>query len=132
MLDTVEVGPLRCSWERAGHSTLPRGALALVNDAFLQLVKTETHRGLEGRALGGFWTGGRVYGYPTETEPNPPDHAANVVQVDRGHVERVAVRADHLVAGADPRVGHAQERAQSLAAAWSSRTATSFDSRRKT
>jgi len=49
------------------------GALALVNDAFLQLVKTETHRGLEGRALGGFWTGGRVYGYRTEIEPNPPD-----------------------------------------------------------
>ncbi|MFO0583563.1 MAG: recombinase family protein [Anaeromyxobacter sp.] len=60
------------------------GALALVNDAFLQLVKTETHRGLEGRALGGFWTGGRVYGYRTETEPNPPDpeHPRKVPRIE--------------------------------------------------
>lgn len=28
--------------------------MGVVNDTFLQLVKTETHRGLEGRALGGF------------------------------------------------------------------------------
>lgn len=49
------------------------GALALVNDTFLQLVRTETHRGLEGRALGGFSTGGRCYGYRTITEENPPD-----------------------------------------------------------
>ena len=49
------------------------GAMALVNDTFLQLVRTETHRGLEGRALGGFWTGGKVYGYATVVEPNPPD-----------------------------------------------------------
>ncbi len=49
------------------------GAMALVNDTFLQLVRAETHRGLEGRALGGFWTGGRCYGYATVTEENPPD-----------------------------------------------------------
>ena len=49
------------------------GAMALVNDTFLQLVRTETHRGLEGRALTGFWTGGRVYGYSTVLEENPPD-----------------------------------------------------------
>lgn len=49
------------------------GAMALVNDTFLQLVRTETHRGLEGRALGGFWTGGRCYGYRTIQEENPPD-----------------------------------------------------------
>jgi hypothetical protein len=49
------------------------GAMALVNDTFLQLVGTETHRGLEGRALGGFWTGGRCCGYATVQEENPPD-----------------------------------------------------------
>lgn len=49
------------------------GAMALVNDTFLQLVRTETHRGLEGRALGGFSTGGRCYGYSTVQEENPPD-----------------------------------------------------------
>ena len=49
------------------------GAMALVNDTFLQLVRTETHRGLEGRALSGFWTGGKCYGYSTVQEENPPD-----------------------------------------------------------
>lgn len=49
------------------------GAMALVNDTFLQLVRTETHRGLEGRALAGFHTGGRCYGYHTVPEPNPTD-----------------------------------------------------------
>ena len=37
------------------------GALALVNDTMLQIVRSETLRGLEGRALAGFWAGGRVY-----------------------------------------------------------------------
>ncbi len=60
------------------------GAMALVNDTFLQLVKTETHRGLEGRALGGFATGGRVFGYTTEKEPNPPDpeHPRSVIKIN--------------------------------------------------
>ncbi len=51
------------------------GAMALVNDTFLQLVRAETHRGLEGRALGGFSTGGRCYGFTTVVEDNPPDPA---------------------------------------------------------
>ncbi len=49
------------------------GALALVNDTMLQIVRSETLRGLEGRALAGFWPGGRVYGYRTVREENPPD-----------------------------------------------------------
>ncbi len=49
------------------------GAMALVNDTFLQLVRAETHRGLEGRALAGFSTGGRCYGYAAIQEENPPD-----------------------------------------------------------
>lgn len=48
-------------------------AVGMGNDLFLQMVKAETHRGLEGRALAGFSTGGRVYGYSTVEEPNPPD-----------------------------------------------------------
>jgi DNA invertase Pin-like site-specific DNA recombinase len=55
------------------NARLTFGALALVNDQFLQLVRDETHRGLEGRALSGFWTGGRVYGYTTIPEENAPD-----------------------------------------------------------
>jgi DNA invertase Pin-like site-specific DNA recombinase len=81
------------------------GAMALVNDTFLQLVRTETHRGLEGRALGGFWTGGRCYGYATIQEENPPDpdhprkrlvieatEAATVRRVFRLFAEGVALK----------------------------------------
>lgn len=66
------------------------GAMALVNDTFLQLVRTETHRGLEGRALAGFHTGGRCYGYTTVEEPNPPDreHPRKVVRI---HEEEAAL-----------------------------------------
>jgi site-specific DNA recombinase len=65
------------------------GALALVNDAFLQFVKTETHRGLEGRALAGFWTGGRVYGYALRKEENPPDpeHPRTVPVIDESEAQ---------------------------------------------
>ena len=48
------------------------GAMALISDGFLQMIRTETHRGLEGRALAGFATGGKTYGFSTVPEPNPP------------------------------------------------------------
>lgn len=48
-------------------------ALGMVNDQFLQSVRKQTHRGLEGRALAGFWAGGRCYGYTTVEEESPPD-----------------------------------------------------------
>lgn len=67
------------------------GAMALVNDTFLQLVRSETHRGLEGRALGGFSTGGRVYGYRTIVEPNPPDpdHPRSIPVIDEAEAETI-------------------------------------------
>ncbi len=52
------------------------GALALVNDTMLQIVRSETLRRLEGRALTGFWVGGRVYGYRTIRNPPDPEHLA--------------------------------------------------------
>lgn len=60
------------------------GALALVNDMARQSARTQTRRGLEGRALQNFHTGGRCYGYRTEPEPNPPDplHPRAVMRVD--------------------------------------------------
>ncbi|ABC82106.1 recombinase family protein [Anaeromyxobacter dehalogenans] len=76
----------------AAGARLTFGALALVNDTFLQLVKTETHRGLEGRALGGFWTGGSCYGYRTVPEPTPQDpahpRAVPVIEADEAEVVR--------------------------------------------
>jgi DNA invertase Pin-like site-specific DNA recombinase len=55
------------------NARLVFGATALVNDTFLQIVRHETHRGLQGRALAGFSTGGRTYGYTTVEEENAPD-----------------------------------------------------------
>jgi site-specific DNA recombinase len=56
------------------------GTLAMVNDAFLQAVRSQTHRGLAERARNGFWTGGRVYGYRTvqESQPADPEHPRHV------------------------------------------------------
>lgn len=75
----------------AAGARLTFGAMALVNDTFLQLVRTETHRGLEGRALKGFSTGGRVYGYATRTEEAPPDpeHPRKVFVIDPAEAEVV-------------------------------------------
>src|SRR5947207_3282951 len=49
------------------------GVKALVNDEFLQNVRRQTWRGLEGRAIAGFHTGGKTCGYTTVAEPNPSD-----------------------------------------------------------
>ncbi|MGC3999593.1 MAG: recombinase family protein [Anaeromyxobacter sp.] len=85
-LASVHVRVIDCTTGAASDDHGARlifGAMSLVNDTFLQLVKTETHRGLEGRAIAGFSTGGRVYGYVTEPEPNPPDpeHPRQVILI---------------------------------------------------
>ncbi len=75
-LATAHVRVIDVSTGMASNSAGARiqfGALALVNDTMLQIVRSETLRGLEGRALAGFWAGGRVYGYKTVREENPPE-----------------------------------------------------------
>lgn len=66
-------------------------AMGMGNDQFLELVKAETHRGLAGRAQQGFWTGGRVYGFGTIPEPNPPDptHPRKVPVINQEQAEIV-------------------------------------------
>lgn len=67
------------------------GIRAVVNTAFLEMVRSETHRGLEGRALAGFHTGGACYGYRTEPEDKPqdPEHPRMVVRVDQDQAQVV-------------------------------------------
>jgi DNA invertase Pin-like site-specific DNA recombinase len=48
-------------------------AMGMGNDLFLQMVRKETHRGLEGRFLENFSTGGRCYGFRSVMEENPPN-----------------------------------------------------------
>jgi DNA invertase Pin-like site-specific DNA recombinase len=76
-----------CTTGRASDETGARltfGVTALMNDAFLEMVRAETHRGMEGRALAGFATGGRCYGYRTRKEENPPDpeHPRSEIVID--------------------------------------------------
>lgn len=76
-------------------------AVGMGNDMFLQMVRHETHRGLEGRHEKGFWTGGRVYGYRTVPEPNPPDpeHPRKVPVIDPGEAEVVRRIFNEYAAG---------------------------------
>jgi site-specific DNA recombinase len=82
------------------------GATALFADNMIQVVRAQTHRGLEGRALNGYWTGGRVYGYQTVAIANdaavrrPPkvlkvnaDEAANVRRIFQWYAEGMALGA---------------------------------------
>jgi hypothetical protein len=48
------------------------------------MVRYQTHRGLTGRALAGFSTGGSLYGYRTIAEPNPtdPEHPRKLWVID--------------------------------------------------
>jgi site-specific DNA recombinase len=81
------------------------GAVGLASDAFLQMVKHETHRGLEGRALAGFHTGGRCYGYKTIPEPQPTDplHPRAVPVVDLAEATVVRRIFETYAAGASLR-----------------------------
>lgn len=73
---------------------LTMGVTALMNSQFLEMVKHETLRGMERRAIDGYATGGRTYGYDTFKEENPPDpeHPRSVIalnEAEAGVVRRV-------------------------------------------
>lgn len=46
--------------------TAQRGVRALLSALYLEDLAARTHRGLEGQARRGYWTGGRAYGYRVE------------------------------------------------------------------
>jgi len=52
-----------------------RGFKGLMNEIFLDDLRDKTHRGIEGQARKGFWTGGRPYGYRLKliTDPSRMD-----------------------------------------------------------
>ena len=82
------------------------GVKGLFADQYLQAVRRQTHRGLEGRAIAGFHTGGRTFGYATVEEPSPPDpeHPRRIVVVDEAEAETVRRIFVSFVAGKSPRV----------------------------
>jgi DNA invertase Pin-like site-specific DNA recombinase len=91
---SINVSVIDCTTGMASDGAGARvtfGALALANDTFLQMVRTETHRGLEGRALAGFHTGGKTYGYTSVAEPNPSnvEHPRRLPVVDEAEAALV-------------------------------------------
>lgn len=84
------------------NARLNVGMRGLINDAFIQDVRKKTHRGLEGRALAGFHTGGSCYGYTTEPEKNPadPEHARKLVKVEQDEARVVRRIFDLYAEGA--------------------------------
>lgn len=80
-------------------------AFGFVADAFLEIVKHETHRGLAGRARAGFHTGGRCYGYRTIKEPDPinKDHPRAIVLIDEPEAATVRWVFAQVADGASPR-----------------------------
>lgn len=93
-LPPLGVKVVDCTTGRASDETGARltfGVTALMNDAFLEMVRAETHRGMEGRALTGFATGGRTFGYSTRKEANPsdPEHARSEMFINDAEAELV-------------------------------------------
>jgi DNA invertase Pin-like site-specific DNA recombinase len=82
------------------------GVKGLFADQYLQAVRRQTHRGLEGRALTGFHTGGRTFGYGTVEEPSPPDpeHPRRIPVVEEAEAAIVRQIFSLFLAGKSPRV----------------------------
>jgi site-specific DNA recombinase len=87
-------------------SRLLFGVKGLFADQYLQAVRRQTHRGLEGRALAGFHTGGRTFGYGTVEEPSPPDpeHPRRTAVVDEAEAAIVRQIFASFAAGKSPRL----------------------------
>ena len=51
-----------------------RGFKGLMNEIFLDDLREKTHRGIEGQARKGYWTGGRPYGYRLKPITDPTKH----------------------------------------------------------
>jgi len=67
-----------------------RGFKGLMNEIFLDDLREKVHRGLEGQAIKGRWTGGRVYGYRLRAILDPkqldaygqPKRIGTVLEID--------------------------------------------------
>src|SRR5204862_3803504 len=81
------------------------GVKGLFADQYLQAVRRQTHRGLEGRALAGFHTGGRTFGYATVEEPSPPDpeHPRRIPVIHDAEAKIVRQIFASFMAGKSPR-----------------------------
>ncbi len=107
-LDDLGVSVIDC--ETGGQSDdeaseMVFGVKALINGEFVKTIRRQTHRGLEGRALAGFHTGGKTYGYTSVIEPNPsdPTKPRRLPVVDEAEAEVVTRIFETFAAGRSPR-----------------------------
>jgi DNA invertase Pin-like site-specific DNA recombinase len=77
----------------------------IVAAEYVKAIRRQTHRGLEGRALQGFHTGGKTYGYGSKPEPLPADPAnpRRVPVIDEREAEIVRRVFTDFAAGQSPR-----------------------------
>jgi site-specific DNA recombinase len=77
----------------------------IVGAEWVKGISRSTHRGLEGRALGGFATGGKTYGYTSKEELNPadPEHARRVPVIAQREAEVVRRVFQEFARGQSPR-----------------------------
>jgi site-specific DNA recombinase len=63
------------SQTKAATRKIQRTVKGLVNEMRLDELREQVHRGLTGKALKGYWSGGRVYGYALHPilDPNQRD-----------------------------------------------------------
>jgi site-specific DNA recombinase len=75
-LADIGVSVVDCETGHASDDDVARtlfGIKGLFADQYIQTLRRQTHRGLTGRALAGFATGGKTYGFTTIVEASPPD-----------------------------------------------------------
>ncbi len=67
------------------------GVKGLIDAQYVRDLRKKTHRGLTGRALADFHTGGRCFGYESQKEPNPlhPEHPCAVLLVNEPEAKLV-------------------------------------------
>ena len=67
------------------------GVKGLIDAQYVRDLRKKTHRGLEGRALAGFHTGGRCFGYEGQDEENPEnsEHPRTVLRINEQEAKLV-------------------------------------------
>jgi DNA invertase Pin-like site-specific DNA recombinase len=74
-----------------GNAELLWGVKGLIDAQYVRDLRKKTHRGLEGRALAGFHTGGRCFGFVGRDEENPEnsDHPRTVLRINEEEAKLV-------------------------------------------
>jgi DNA invertase Pin-like site-specific DNA recombinase len=98
------------SKDSAKNRKMTRGMKNIMDEAYIDELSEDVHRGQEGKFLKGFWVGGRVYGYSlvpvlSEHERDPygnKKQIATVLKIDPVQAKIVKEIFERFAAGASP------------------------------